>query len=143
MMRHSRAIPALILVLLAGQASAADEVRGEAQLRDAVTVALEGARYRLKGLTTAMDRTCGGSSCDEAAVRIIGPKLKGRVTICVKERRIGHGYHLAECTLDDGTDLALVLIEEGLAVAEANAEPRYLEAVEKAKAARRGLWAGE
>ena len=134
-------IATIILIALAGTSRADDDhVTGEAQVRDAATIAIAGARFRLDALAAAENQTCGGRPCADAAVEVIGPKLAGRPVTCVKERRLGHGYFLARCKLDDGSDLATLVLEEGLALAEPNAPGSYREAAERAKSQGKGLW---
>jgi len=121
-------------------AAASESVKGEAEIRDAVTIVIDGARYTLADLVEPQDKPCGNRPCGKAAIELIGPRLAGRQTTCLKERRLGHGRYLAHCKLEDGTDLATVILEEGLALPETNAAPGYIAAAQKAKTEGRGVW---
>jgi endonuclease YncB( thermonuclease family) len=121
-------------------AAASESVKGEAEIRDAVTIVIDGARYTLADIVEPQEKTCGNRPCGEAAIQLIGPRLAGRQTTCLKERRLGHGRFLARCKLENGTDLATVILEEGLALPESNAPPGYISAAQKAKLEGRGVW---
>jgi endonuclease YncB( thermonuclease family) len=131
----------LVFASLVFAGAAEDGVKGEAQVRDAVTLALAGARFRLSSIVPVEGKPCGGRDCAEYAAESLGPELAGHEVTCTKERRLGHGFFLARCTRDDGTDIATIILGKGLAAAEANAPPSYREAADKAKAEKKGLWA--
>jgi endonuclease YncB( thermonuclease family) len=139
-MRLTLIIALTTMMVLAGSANAQDRITGAATMRDAVTVAIAGARFRLDSLVSSEAQTCSGKKCAEVASDVIGPRLAGHSVTCTKEHRLGHGYFLARCKLDDGVDLATLILEEGLATHEPNAPGSYREAVEKAKVQGRGLW---
>jgi endonuclease YncB( thermonuclease family) len=128
-------------LVFASASAAEDGVKGEAQVRDAVTLALAGARFRLSSIVPVEGKSCGGKDCAEYAAENLGPELAGHEVTCTKERRLGHGFFLARCTRGDGTDIATIILGKGLAAAEANAPPSYREAADKAKAEKKGLWA--
>jgi endonuclease YncB( thermonuclease family) len=130
----------IALLLLGGSSAAEDSVTGEAQIRDAVTIAIAGARFRLAGLAAAENQSCGGRLCAEVAAAVIGARLAGQQVTCAKERRLGHGYFLARCMLTEGPDLGLLILEEGFALPETTAPANYKDAAERAKSAARGLW---
>jgi endonuclease YncB( thermonuclease family) len=134
-------IASLAILVFAAPSDADDSVKGVAQVRDAVTIAVSGARFRLSGIAPFQKQLCGGKDCAERAAEIIGPEISGHQVTCVKEHRLGHGYFLARCKRDDGVDVATLILEKGYAVPEANAQPSYREVAEKAKAEARGLWA--
>jgi len=134
-------LAALALAALTATGEADDSVKGEAQVRDAVTLTIAGSRFRLSSLTPFARPLCGGKDCALRAAEVIGPELAGRQVTCNKERRLGHGYFLARCVRDDGVDVAVVILGAGYAMAEPNAPPSYTAAADKAKADARGLWA--
>lgn len=135
-----RKLALALFLALTGPSAADDSVKGPAQVRDSVTIAIAGSRFRLADITAPEKETCGGKDCAEVAMLILGAKLSGHEVTCAKDRRLGHGYFLARCKLDDGTDVAILSVEEGLAVPLPNPPPSYKEAAEEAKSQGRGLW---
>jgi len=132
---------ALFVGIAAPAANAADDtMKGPAQVRDAATITIEGSRFRLADIAAPESETCGGKDCAEVAMSVLGARLAGHEVTCAKDRRLGHGYFLARCKLDDGTDIAKLSLEEGLAVPLPNPPPSYKEAADQAKAQGRGLW---
>lgn len=139
----------LLSALAAGSSSGAaeDAVRGQGKARGPDTVAVAGTRIRLAAIVPpAEGMVCAGSggavSCAEAAAAALDALLTRGEVACSKERRLGHGYFLGRCTLGDGTDMALALLEQGLAQpAGTEAPDAYRAAGAEARNARRGLWA--
>lgn len=141
MRRLSLLLGGLSLALLALPALALDPATGTAKARDGWTIAIGGVRVRLAGLTEpAADRACGARTCAEAAAARLGEAVDGRSITCSRERRLGHGFYLGRCTLADGADPALLLIEQGLAKAEPDAPEAYRAAAEEAKQAGLGMF---
>jgi len=140
-----KARAALAILLLAGfilPASADEPATGTATMRDAVTVAMDGARYRLQGINPPADGVaCGEQSCLDAAMNELKHLISGQRITCTKLQRLGHGFFLSRCKLADGTDVAKHLLGEGLAKAEAGASATYRTAAEQAQAASKGIWA--
>lgn len=133
----------LIASLLAIAPAAADEsVTGEALVRDAVTVAVGGARFRLEAVKPPEDgRVCGNASCLEAAKTDLIAFINGRSIVCTKSRKLGHGFFLGKCTVE-GSDLGEYLLTQGLALPDSDASEAYRSAAGQAKAAKKGLWQG-
>lgn len=138
-------LAALTILLLAGitlPASADEPVSGTATMRDAVTVAMGGARYRLQGINPpAEDVACGEQSCLDAAMNELTRVIAGPRVTCTKRQRLGHGFFLSTCKLADGTDVGRHLLEQGLATVETDASAAYRTVAEQAQAASNGLWA--
>ncbi len=136
---------ALAILLLAGftpPASADEPASGTATMRDAVTVAMGGARYRLQGINPPADGiACGEQSCLDAAMNELTRVISGQRITCTKRQRLGHGFFLSSCKLGDGPDVGKHLLEQGLATAETDASAAYRTAAEQAQAASKGLWA--
>jgi endonuclease YncB( thermonuclease family) len=128
---------------LSWPAGAEEPVTGLASMRDAVTVAIDGARYRLEGIEPpAESAACGAQPCLDAAMDELARFVSGHEVICTKARRLGHGFFLSSCRLADGEDAAEHLLRQGLAELGADASSAHRAAAEQAKAARRGVWAG-
>jgi endonuclease YncB( thermonuclease family) len=133
----------LTACLLAIAPAMADEpVTGEALVRDAVTVAVGGARFRLQAINPPEDgQVCGSASCVEAAKTVLAAFIDKRSIVCTKSRKLGHGYFLGKCTVEGG-DLGEYLLTQGLALPDAEASEAYRSAADQAKAAKKGVWRG-
>jgi endonuclease YncB( thermonuclease family) len=128
--------------LLSWSAGAEEPVTGVASVRDAVTVAIDGARYRLEGIEPPSETAvCGAQPCLEAAVDELAQVVSGHEVTCTKARRLGHGFFLASCRLESGVDAAEHLLRRGLAELGTDANPALRAAAQEAKGARRGIWA--
>ncbi|MGE0211915.1 MAG: thermonuclease family protein [Parvibaculaceae bacterium] len=122
-------------------AAAAETVSGPADVRDEVTVAIGGARYRLQGVEVGGDARCGASVCGDAAAEALRQWIGAEPLSCDKLSRLGHGFFLARCRTASGEDLGRKLLEEGIARPGEGADAAYIEASDGAKAAHRGQWA--
>lgn len=142
-MRTQAWFAVLLLGSLTCRASAEEPVIGVASVRDAVTVAIGGARYRLEGIEPpASGLVCGARSCLDEAMEELARFVADRQVTCTKSRRFGHGFFLASCHLEGGLDAAEHLLSRGLAELGADASPAHRAAAERAKAGSRGIWAG-
>ncbi len=143
-MRTRALIAVLLLGAMSWPAGAEDPVSGAASMRDAVTVAISGARFRLEGIDPpAEGAVCGAQSCVDAAMKELARFVSGRQVTCTKAQRLGHGFFLSSCRLEDGADAAEHLLNQGLAELGDDAVPALREAAGRAKAAGRGLWASQ
>jgi endonuclease YncB( thermonuclease family) len=141
-MRTQARFAVVLLALLPWPAGAEESVTGAASMRDAVTVAIDGARYRLEGIEPpAEGAVCGAQPCLTAAMNELAQFVSGHQITCTKVRRLGHGFFLSSCRLEDGVDAAEHLLSQGLAELGADANPAHRAAAEQAKAAERGIWA--
>lgn len=137
-MKHG--FPLIACFLAATPSFADDTLTGEAMMRDAVTIAISGARIRLEAIAPPEEaRMCGNLPCIELAKSELANLVKGHTVTCKKSRKLGHGYFLGPCSAD-GTDLAHHLLLQGLALPDADASEAYRDAAEQAKAAKKGLW---
>jgi endonuclease YncB( thermonuclease family) len=123
------------------QPALADEVSGTAKARDAVTLAMDGARYRLAGVDPFANARCGEATCAAAAEAALARLIEGGSVTCLKLHKVGHGFFLARCRTSSGLDLAKQLLDEGLADLGEGADEAYHAAREQAKAAGKGRWA--
>lgn len=141
-MRAPPRFAVVLLGLLSWSAGAEEPVTGVASVRDAVTVAIGGARYRLEGIEPPHEAAvCGAQPCLDAAMDELAQFVSGHKVACTKARRLGHGFFLASCRLESGVDAAEHLLRQGLAELGADANPTLRAAADEAKVARRGVWA--
>jgi len=137
-------LPFVVLLLgaLSWPAVAEEPVSGVASVRDAVTVAVNGARFRLEGIEPpAEGEVCGAQSCVDAAMEELASFVSDHQVTCTRTQRLGHGFFLSSCRLEDGADAAERLLNQGLAEPGADANPAQRAAAEQAKTAGKGLWA--
>ncbi len=135
------AVAAGMLVLLSQPVIAGEEVSGPAKARDAVTLAIDGARYRLAGVDPFTDGKCGEATCAAAAEAALSRLVEAGPVTCLKLHKVGHGFFLARCRTSVGVDVAERLLEEGLADLGEGADKTYRSARDRAKAAGKGRWA--
>jgi len=119
------------------------QVEGRARAIDGDSLFVGNSEVRLKGIDAPEGRqsctkdgrawACGNAARDEL-VRLVG----GATVVCRVTGRDKHGRYLAACSAD-GRDLNAAMVASGMAVAFGGYEREQGEA----KAARRGLWAGE
>jgi endonuclease YncB( thermonuclease family) len=147
-------LAALVLVLLALQwlqhrywppngPVPADPVRGHPRLVDGDSFSLAGEEVRLVGIDAPEGRqTCMRNQkswpCGEDARRELARLIAGRVVVCRAAERDQHGRLLGICSVGDQV-LNRDMVASGLALAYGN----YEKEEAAARAARRGLWAGE
>lgn len=135
-----RGAVAVGMLLLTPPSIAGDEVSGPAKARDAVTLAIDGARYRLSGTDPFKDGKCGEAPCAAAAEAALSRLIEGGPVTCLKLHKVGHGFFLARCRTAQGLDLAERLLDEGLADLGEGTDEAYRSARDRAKAAGKGRW---
>ena len=138
----------IVLGLLAGLALLpttrhTDEPRGWARVIDGDSLEVEGVEIRLRGIDAPeAEQTCmrAGRSwdCGREAARRLAARVRGQQVSCIGVEEDQHGRLLARCMIGK-TDLNHWLVEQGWAVAFGN----YLGAEHRARAGKRGIWAGE
>lgn len=149
-------VRALIFSLAALAACSSAEpggISGRATVIDGDTIAVEGteARIRLYGIDAPEgQQTCEdaegrrylcGSRAADALAGIIG--RNGHVH-CVEEDRDRYGRIVAECTTQSGTVINSAMVASGWALEYPQySDGRYSQHEQDAKAAGRGMWAGE
>ncbi len=130
--------------------AAGDTVEGPARATDGDTVVVGGRTVDLFGVVApALDQDClewrgrrqTRYPCGRHALALLASLVAGRTVVCVMtERPVGNGREGTCYT--DGRDLAETLVTAGWAVARAERTNRYVATQERARAAKRGLWAG-
>lgn len=129
------------------------EISGRATVIDGDTIAVEGTEMRVRlygidapeGQQTCQDANgrrylCGSRAANQLA-GIIG--RSGHVH-CVEEDRDRYGRIVAECTTPSGTVISAAMVASGWALEYPQySDGRYGRHQQAAKAAGRGMWAGE
>ena len=103
---------------------------------------------RIFGIDTPESRqTCKNSEgrdypCGAIASEAMKALIKGKTVNCEKrDQDKKNGRPVAVCYVD-GKDIGAIMVERGLAVAYRKYSDKYVEHEERAKAEKRGLWAG-
>ena len=125
---------------------AESRLEGVARVIDGDTLDVGSVRVRLHGVD-AFERgqTCeldGDSwACGTAATQALKARAEGRRLICAVMDTDRYGRRVARCERD-GIDVALPLVEDGLALAYRRYSVDYVDAEEAARARGAGAWAG-
>ena len=134
--------------LLAGGQSAAGTLSGRVTVIDGDTLEMRGERIRLFGMDapesgqTCQTREGRAWRCGTQAARELDLLVRGRTVTCETRDTDRYGRTVAICTAG-GVDLGSALVAGGHAVAFRKYSKLYVPTEEAAKAAGRGLWAGE
>ncbi|SMH47300.1 thermonuclease family protein [Mesorhizobium australicum] len=135
----------MALALVAARLDRTQTVRpeGRAVVNDGDTITLAGERIRLRGIDAPeYDQTCtrAGASypCGRQSRRELERLVAGRSVACEGWERDKYDRLLAVCRAGD-IDLNRRLVEEGWAIAYGD----YADAERAARAAAKGIWAGE
>jgi len=125
---------------------AESRLEGVARVIDGDTVDVGSVRVRLHGVD-AFERgqTCeldGDSwACGTAATQALKARAEGHRLVCAVMDTDRYGRRVARCERD-GIDVALPLVEDGLALAYRRYSVDYVDAEEAARARGAGAWAG-
>ena len=136
----------LILLSLLSSAVTAD-LSGAALVVDGNTIAISGMKVRLSGIDTQKRKqTCRKASvtwkCGYEAAETLRGWTYTKEVRCVGDTKDRYGRLIADCFVD-GYNVNARLVYEGLALAYRRYSKKYVPEEDKAKAAKRGMWAGE
>ncbi|WP_428246771.1 thermonuclease family protein [Ferrovibrio sp.] len=143
MRRTAAALAAWIIATI--PASAAEEPAWRATDGDSLRHGR--SAHRLYGIDAPeLRQTCRRGQedwpCGEAARDRLAALIEGRAIACETLEQDRYGRSVSICRAD-GTDLAALLVREGLAVAYLRYSWRYLPDEAYARIRRRGVWSGE
>lgn len=117
---------------------------GPARVIDGDTLEINGERIRLRGVDAfERDQTCGAGAstwdCGLAGTDALTRRLDGRTVSCEPLDMDRYGRTVARCRTG-GEDIGAWMVERGLAVAYRQYSLDYVEAEDRARAARLGVW---
>lgn len=123
------------------------DLSGPARVIDGDTLDVGGTCVRLHGVDAPeAAQSCftadAGWPCGRRATQALATLLQGGVIACAELDRDRYGRVVAACRRD-GLDVNGWLVGEGWAVAYRRYSDAYVELEAAARAARRGIWAGE
>lgn len=132
----------LVISAAAGEAGAAEAIRGQARVIDGDTIQVGEQRIRLAGID-APERAqyCGPVRCGEVAKSQADKLLQGRTVTCIPEGGDKYGRMVASCGITIAGDLQENLVRGGYAISTAEYDERYWAAEQEACRAKRGIWA--
>lgn len=128
--------------------ASAEVVAGRVRVVDGDTLALGATHVRLSGVDApeakqiCHDAAGRGWPCGAHATRALEALTRGAEVRCEGGEHDRYGRLVATCTAR-GRDLGGALVDEGLAFAYRKYSLVYVSAEERARAARRGIWAGQ
>jgi endonuclease YncB( thermonuclease family) len=124
-----------------------ERVSGRAEVTDGDSLEIGATRVRLFGVDAVEGRqscTRAGRdwACGDEAARKLRSLIGGRTVSCAKRDVDDYGRIVAVCR-SGTTDLGAEMARSGFAVAYRRYSNDYVDEESEAKAARRGIWAGE
>jgi len=128
-------------------AASQERIAGRAKVTDGDSFEIGTASIRLFGVDAPEGRqpcTRDGRewACGEEAARRLRNLTSNGDVVCTRRDVDDYGRVVAQCKRD-GVDLAAEMARSGLAVAYRRYSTAYVDEENEARAARRGLWAGE
>ncbi len=135
------------MLLGAAPLARAEVVQGVARVIDGDTLAFQGQHVRLSGVDApemAQGCTRDGQvwACGLWARQRMVRLLNGQVTVCTGDTHDRYGRLVAVCRVG-GRDIAADLVRDGVILAYPRYSMAYVGLENSARAARRGVWAGE
>ncbi len=138
-------LPCLLLAALPASA----DVAGVPRVIDGDTLQIGEARVRLWGIDAPEGKqSCQRDGvawlCGQEAGLFLRSLIDGQAVVCVERDKDQYGRIVGQCSLPDGRDLGAVMVSSGMALAYRRyGGDLYSGEEAKAKADRRGLWAGK
>lgn len=137
---------ALAASLAAGHAYAKEEIVGRASVIDGDTIEVRGVRIRMQGIDAPeSSQTCEMDGqpyrCGQQSANHLDGLVGGQTVRCLEETKDKYGRTVAVCFAGD-LDLNGRMVEEGWAVAYRQYSSAYVPNEDRAKAAKKGIWAG-
>ena len=138
----------LVFVLIPAFGSAASaDLTGTALIVDGDTITISGNKIRLSGIDTPeKNQTCRKASitwrCGYEASETLRNWTYTKEVRCIGDTKDRYGTLIANCFVD-GYSVNARLVYEGLALAYRKYSKQYVPEEDKARARKRGMWAGE
>lgn len=139
---------AFVAIVLLSVTAHAETVTGRASVVDGDTLDIRGTRFRLQGVDTPESaQMCGDASgtdypCGRKAAFALSDKIGAGNVSCDVIEKDRYGRSVAVCRLGS-EDLNGWLVAQGLGMVYRQYSTAYVRQEEEAKAAKRGIWAGQ
>ena len=136
----------LVFLFFLSSAASAD-LSGTALIVDGDTITISGNKIRLNGIDTPeQNQPCRRADitwrCGYEATETLRNWTSTKEVRCVGDTKDLYGRLIANCFVD-GYNVNARLVYEGLALAYRKYSKQYIPEEDKARAAKRGMWAGE
>ena len=136
-----------VAIALALSSAASADLSGTALIVDGDTITISGNKIRLNGIDTReQNQTCRRAGitwrCGYEATETLRNWTYTKEVRCVGDTKDRYGRLIANCFVD-GYNVNARLVYEGLALAYRKYSKQYIPEEDKARAAKRGMWAGE
>ena len=123
------------------------DLSGIALIVDGDTITISGNKIRLSGIDTPeQNQTCRRAGvtwrCGYEATETLRNWTYTKEVRCIGDEKDRYGRLIANCFVD-GYNVNARLVYEGLALAYRKYSKQYVPEEDKARAAKRGMWAGE
>ena len=127
--------------------TASADLSGTALITDGDTITISGNKIRLNGIDTPeQNQTCRRAGvtwrCGYEATETLRRWTYTKEVRCIGDTKDRYGRLIANCFVD-GYNVNARLVYEGLALAYRKYSKQYVPEEDKARAAKRGMWAGE
>ena len=150
----------LLLILLVGGSVLLDrregavsgddgqEISGPVRVGDGDSLDIGGTRIRLHGIDAVelaqhcKDTAGSDYPCGEDAKRALEDLVRGKTVRCDERHGVDQYGRIAAVCTADGLNLNAAMVDSGFAVAYRQHSLAYVPNEERAKAAKKGLWAG-
>lgn len=136
----------LLALLVAAPTAAFADLSGAPLVMDGDTLAFDGQNVHLAGVHAPnITQYCGEGdaswACGWDAANRLEAIIGGREVTCTDVVEDADGHLVARCSAE-GEDLAGLMVDEGLAVADAETGADYQARAQAAEAAEVGMWSG-
>ena len=124
------------------------EISGPVRVGDGDSLDIGGTRIRLHGIDAVeLAQHCKDAAgvdyaCGEDAKRTLEDLVRGKMVRCDERHGVDQYGRIAAVCTADGIDVNAAMVDSGLALAYRQHSLAYVPNEERAKAAKKGLWAG-
>jgi len=130
------------------QADAREEISGAVRVGDGDSIDIGSTRIRFHGIDAVelaqhcTDTAGADFACGEEAKQALEDLVRNKTVRCDERHGVDQYGRIAAVCTADGLDLNAAMVDAGFAVAYRQHSLAYVPNEDRAKAAKKGLWAG-
>ena len=130
------------------QADAGEEISGPVRVGDGDSIDIGSTRIRFHGIDAVelaqhcTDAAGADFACGEEAKRTLEDLVRNKTVRCDERHGVDQYGRIAAVCTADGLDLNAAMVDAGFAVAYRQHSLAYVPNEDRAKASKKGLWAG-